>query len=78
MTDYASQIVGFLWWQDTSWNLKHELIILIWQQWDTTTIRFPIDPPDAVVVEVVEDGQAILVALPVVRLCSSSTEKIME
>jgi len=34
--------------------------------------------PDAVVVEVVEDGQAILVALSVVRLCSSSTEKKME
>jgi len=32
--------------------------------------------PDAVVVEVVEDGQAILVALPVVRLCSSSTSSV--
>lgn len=32
--------------------------------------------PDAVVVEVVEDGKAILVALPVVRLCSSSTSGV--
>ena len=39
------------------------------------TMGFRMDSPDAVVVEVVEDGQAILVALPVVRLCSSSTEK---
>ena len=31
--------------------------------------------PDAVIVEVVEDGQAVLVTLPVVRLGSSSTEK---
>ena len=34
-----------------------------------------IDSPDAIVVEVVEDGQAVLVSLPVVRLCSPSTEK---
>jgi len=32
--------------------------------------------PDAVVIEVVEDGQAILVALPVVRLRSSSTSSV--
>jgi len=32
--------------------------------------------PDAIVVEVVEDGQAILVALPVVRLRSSSTSSV--
>jgi len=32
--------------------------------------------PDAVVVEVVEDGQAVLVALPVVRLCSPSTSSV--
>ena len=38
------------------------------------TMGFQMDSPDAVVVEVVEDGQAVLVALPVVRLCSSSTE----
>jgi len=32
--------------------------------------------PNAIVVEVVEDGQAILVALPVVRLSSSSTSSV--
>jgi len=32
--------------------------------------------PDAVVVEVVEDSQAVLIALPVVRLCSPSSSSV--
>ena len=52
-------MIGFLWWQDTSWNLQMERL--------EKKVGAAVSP-DAVVVEVVEDGQAALVALAVVWL----------
>ena len=58
-------MIGFLWWHDTSWNLQMERL--------EKKVGAAVSP-DAVVVEVVEDCQATLVALPVVRLGSTSPD----
>ena len=58
-------MIGFLWWQETSWNLQMERL--------EKKVGAAVSP-DAVVVEVVEDCQATLVALPVVRLGSTSPD----